>query len=508
MSLFLISPLVMLEPSHTSFPLEETNTIIPIFILGLLLLDHSRFTQKLIKPLSAMDIIMFSPSNSREILCFLFPNLKVLAAIALFLAIFMYLSLNSERVYLVDFLCYKAPETHRVPISSFIEHEEILGEFNSETVEFQSKVLERSGLGHESYFPSGIHLIPTDHSLKSTLEEVEMVLFTIVQNLFAKHRIDPKSIDILITNCSLSCPTPSLASMVINKFGFRSNVMSFNLSGMGCSCGLLSISLTRDLLKVHNNVLALVLSTESICSNMYHGKVKSMLLANCLFRMGGAAILLSNRKCDRQLAKYELKHLIRTHLGSKDTSYKCVVQQPDDEGFIGVSLSRSILQVASEGLKTNMAALAALVLPYSELIKYGLSVMWKIIWPPAKRRGPYIPNFKKVFDHFCVHAGGKTVIDAIKESLKLKNRDIEGSKMTLFRFGNTSSSSIWYTLAYLEAKGRVRKGENVWQLALGSGFKCNSAVWKCISKMKPDVSNVWMDRIHRYPVEVPDVIDH
>ncbi|EEF28449.1 hypothetical protein RCOM_0155580 [Ricinus communis] len=245
-----------------------------------------------------MDIIMFSPSNSREILCFLFPNLKVLAAIALFLAIFMYLSLNSERVYLVDFLCYKAPETHRVPISSFIEHEEILGEFNSETVEFQSKVLERSGLGHESYFPSGIHLIPTDHSLKSTLEEVEMVLFTIVQNLFAKHRIDPKSIDILITNCSLSCPTPSLASMVINKFGFRSNVMSFNLSGMGCSC------------------------------------------------------------------------------------------------------------------------------------------------------------------------------------------------------------------AYLEAKGRVRKGENVWQLALGSGFKCNSAVWKCISKMKPDVSNVWMDRIHRYPVEVPDVIDH
>ena len=100
------------------------------------------------------------------------------------------------------------------------------------------------------------------------------------------------------------------------------------------------------------------------------------------------------------------------------------------------------------------------------------------------------------------------MIDAIKKSLKLKDRDLEGSKMTLYRFGNTSSSSTWYTLAYLEAKGRVKKGDRVWQLALGSGFKCNSGVWKCISKMKPDVSNVWMDRIHRYPVEVPGVIDH
>ncbi|KAJ6762658.1 3-KETOACYL-COA SYNTHASE [Salix purpurea] len=199
-------------------------------------------------------------------------------------------------------------------------------------------------------------------------------------------------------------------------------------------------------------------------------KVKSMLLANCLFRMGGAAILLSNRKSDRQIAKYELQHLVRTHLGSKDSSYKCVVQEADDEGFTGVSLSRSIPQVAGEALKTNMTTLAALALPYSELIQ--------------------------------------AVIGAIKEFLKLKDRDVEASKMTLYRFGNTSSSSTWYSLSYLEAKGRVRQGDRVWQLAFGSGFKCNSAVWKCISKMKPDNLNVWSDRIDQYPVEVPEVMDH
>ncbi|KAJ6380316.1 hypothetical protein OIU76_016888 [Salix suchowensis] len=94
------------------------------------------------------------------------------------------------------------------------------------------------------------------------------------------------------------------------------------------------------------------------------------------------------------------------------------------KGYTGVSLSRSIPQVAGEALKTNMTTLAALALPYSELIQYGLSVMWKKVWPPAKKRGSYIPDFKKAFDHFCIHAGGRAVIGAIKEFLKLKDRDV------------------------------------------------------------------------------------
>lgn len=447
------------------------------------------------------------PGLAAEILILL-SNFKFQATIAL-LAIAMYHFRNpSKRVYLVDFICYKAPESLRAPISAFIEHTERSGTFDSKAVEFQTKVLERSGVGNETCLPCGTHLLPADGSLNSSMEELKTVLFSIVQDLFSKHKINPKSIDILITNCSVSCPTPSVAAMVINKFGLKSNVRNFHLSGMGCSAGILSISLAKDFLRVQKNSLALVLSMESVSSNGYQGKVKSMQLANCLFRMGGAGILLSNKKEDRQRAKYELQHLVRTHLGSKDTAYKCVFQEHDDEGFTGVSLSRSILQVAGEALKANMATLAAMVLPYSELVWYAVSVTWKKIWPPGRKRGPYIPDFRKAFEHFCVHAGGKAVIDAIKENLKLKDRDVEASKTTLYRFGNTSSSSVWYELSYLEAKGKVKKGDKIWQLAFGSGFKCNSAVWKCISNLRPEKSNVWSEFILRYPVEVPDILDH
>ncbi|EXB86427.1 3-ketoacyl-CoA synthase 7 [Morus notabilis] len=376
-------------------------------------------------------------------LLILFTHFKILAATLIIATAILYLFYKSKHVYRIDFVCYRPPDTNRVPTSSFQEHIERWEKFSPENVEFQAKVLERSGIGSESYFPTGIHLLPNDQSLNSTLEEVQMVLFSVVQSLFTERKIDPKSIDILITNCSVVCPTPSLASMIINKFGLRSNILSFNLSGMGCSASLLSVSLAKDLLKIHRNSLALILSMESR---------------------------------DKRVAKYVLKHLVRTHIGAEDIYYRCISQEPDNEGITGVNLSKSLQQLAGEALKVNVAKLAMLVLPYSEQIRREIS--------------------------YRDHEG------EAEEKLKLRERDIEPSRMTLYKFGNTSSASTWYALSYLEAKGRVKRGDRLWQLAFGSGLKCNSAVWKCIRKLEPESSNAWSDFIHGYPIEVPDVMDH
>ncbi|KAB2628427.1 3-ketoacyl-CoA synthase 7-like [Pyrus ussuriensis x Pyrus communis] len=440
-----------------------------------------------------------------------------LATTVLITALVLYFLLRSKSIYLVDFTCYLPPESLRVPASKFIEHIEISGIHDKESVNFQAKVLERSGIGSESCMPVTVHEIPSYSSLEATRKETELVLFTVVEDLLSKHNINPKSIDILVSNCSLFCPTPSISSMVINKFGFRSNIKSISLGGMGCSAGILSISLAKDLLKVHKNSLALVLSMEAVTPNGYNGKRKSMLLPNILFRMGGAAILLSNRKQDEGIAKYELQHLVRTHIGSDDQAYESVFQQPDEAGHVGVSLSRELVHVATKALRINLSEalvpvatkalriniskLGPLVLPYSEQLRYVWSVIRKkLLFSPRQKR-TYVPNFKKALQHFCIHAGGRAVIDGIVDSLKLDKEDGEASRMTLHRFGNTSSSSVWYELCYLEAKGRMKKGNRVWQIAFGSGFKCNSAIWKCISDVDPSVRNAWSDRIYLYPVD-------
>ena len=141
-------------------------------------------------------------------------DFKYLAVICLILFI-IYMLCKSNRVYLIDFVCFRAPDAYRVPISGLVEHLDCMG---TQTFEFQRKVFERSGIRNESYLPAGIRKLPCDRSLNSTIEEVEMVLFSIVQQLFTIHKINPKSIDFLVTNCSLTNHCPSLAAMIINKF--------------------------------------------------------------------------------------------------------------------------------------------------------------------------------------------------------------------------------------------------------------------------------------------------
>lgn len=107
-----------------------------------------------------------------------------------------------------------------------------------------------------------------------------------------------------------------------------------------------------------------------------------------------------------------------------------------------------------------------------------------------------------MIDHFCIHAGGRAVIDELEKNLQLLPIHVEASRMALHRFGNTSASSIWYELAYTEAKGRMRKGHRVWQIAFGSGFKCNSAVWQALRNVKASSNSPWEDCIDKYPVTV------
>ncbi|CAA0805656.1 3-ketoacyl-CoA synthase 6 [Striga hermonthica] len=322
--------------------------------------------------------------------------LYLLCTFFFFICISTYFFMSRPRtVYLVDYALFKPPTSFRVSFAGFMEHSRMDLLSEPKSINFQMKILERSGLGEETCLPPALRYIPPSPDMASSREEAELVIFSCMDSLFKKTGLKPKDVDILILNCSLFSPTPSLTAMVINKYRMRSNIKSFNLSGMGCSAGLISVDLAKDMLQHYPNSNAVVISTEILTPNRYMGKERAMLLPNCLFRMGGAALLMSNRRAERRRAKYRLAHVVRTHKGSDEKSY---------------------------------------------------------------------------------------------------------------RFGNTSSSSLWYELSYIESKGRMRKGDRVWQIAFGSGFKCNSAVWKCNRTIRTPVDGPWADCIDKYPVHIPQVV--
>ncbi|KAF7139045.1 hypothetical protein RHSIM_Rhsim07G0147200 [Rhododendron simsii] len=416
----------------------------------------------------------------------------------------LYFLTRPRPVYLVNFSCYKPEVARQCTRQIFMERSRLTGSFNEENLCFQQKILERSGLGETTYLPDAVLRVPPNPCMEEARKEAETVMFGAIDELLEKTNVKPKDIGILVVNCSLFNPTPSLSAMIVNHYKLRGNIVSYNLGGMGCSAGLISIDLTKDLLQVHPNSYALVISMENITLNWYFGNERSMLVSNCLFRMGGAAILLSNKRSDRKRSKYQLVHTVRTHKGSDDKCFSCVFQMEDPKGKVGVALSKDLMAVAGDALKTNITTLGPLVLPMSEQLLFFATLVGKKLF--RMKIKPYIPDFKLAFEHFCIHAGGRAVLDEIEKNLQLSDWNMEPSRMTLYRFGNTSSSSLWYELAYTEGKGRVKKGDRTWQIAFGSGFKCNSAVWKALRTINPaKEKNPWMDEIDQFPVEVPKV---
>ncbi|XP_078153922.1 putative 3-ketoacyl-CoA synthase 20 [Carex rostrata] len=432
-------------------------------------------------------------------------SIVIVSSALLTLLATLYIMCQPRKIYLVDIAAFKPGNQHMVTRATAIKQFTDCCNFCEESLTFQRKILERAGLGEETYFPMSITTNPINICLATARDEAEAVIFGVVNEIFQKTGVKAEDIGILVVNSSLYSPIPSFTSMIVNRYKLRTNIITYNIGGMGCSAGLIAVDLAKSLLKVHPNTYALVASTENITLNGYMGNNRSMLISNTLFRMGGAAILLSNRQSDRRRAKYQLIHTVRIHKGADDQSYSCVTQEEDDEGKVGVSLSKDLTTVAGEALKTNISTLGLLVLPMSEQILFLATIIMRKIFKMNVKA--YIPDFKLAFEHFCIHAGGRAVLDELEKSLKLTPWHMEPSRMTLYRWGNTSSSSLWYELTYCEAKGRIKKGDRVWMIGFGSGFKCNSAVWRALRSVdSAQENNAWSDDIEKFPVHVPKFV--
>lgn len=176
-------------------------------------------------------------------------SVVVCSALIVFLAT-LYFMTRPRKIFLVDFACYKPSPDLICSKELFMERSKEAETFTQENLDFQKRILERSGLGQKTYFPDALLRVPADPSMAEARREAETVMFGAIDDLLAKTGVKAKDIGILVVNCSLFCPTPSLSAMVVNHYKLRGNILSYNLGGMGCSAGLISIDLAKQLLQV------------------------------------------------------------------------------------------------------------------------------------------------------------------------------------------------------------------------------------------------------------------
>lgn len=500
------------RPGEIDFSIETITAV----ILGVREIFSTLFTTFLIAPLQSGEGGILST------------HVKITALV---LVVIGWIVLNDNPTYMLSFSTFKAPDSWKVSHAQIIQMMKNQKCFTDDSIEFMERLLERSGTGQSTAWPPGIVQCleegkETDRSISASRKEAETVIFEIVESALKKAKVHPKEVDVLVINCSLFSPTPSLCAMVISKFGMRQDIQSFNLSGMGCGASLISVGLAKDMLQRRRlrRGKALVVSTEIITPNLYHGNERGFLLQNTLFRCGGAAIVLSNSWMDGRRAWYKLLHTVRVQSNSEE-AYNCVYEAQDGDNHRGVRLSKEIVKVAGKCMEKNMTTIGPYVLPLSEQIPVVTTVALKFLIRmtgkllkmcgqeklaaklPNKKH--YVPDFKRGIDHFCIHAGGRAVIDGeilyslvfcvdfftvflttfchfcrasigIEKNMKLELFHTEPSRITLLNYGNTSSSSIWYEMEYIQEHQKtnpLKKGHRIMQVAFGSGFKCTSGVW-------------------------------
>ncbi|GAV77268.1 FAE1_CUT1_RppA domain-containing protein/ACP_syn_III_C domain-containing protein [Cephalotus follicularis] len=418
----------------------------------------------------------------------------------IFYLIKMALQKRNEGCYMLHYECYKPTSEDRKldtdTCAQVVFRNKKLG---LEEYRFLLQTIVSSGIGEDTYGPKAV-LEGREEcpSLKDDLEELDDLIFDTLDNLFAKTNISPSAIDILVVNVSLSSPVPSLTSRVINRYKMRDDIKAYNFSGMGCSASLVAVDLAQHLFKSYNNSFAIVVSTESIGSHWYCGKERSMVLSNCLFRSGGCSMLLTNNRSLKHQALMKLNCLVRTHHGSSDEAYECCIQMEDELGYQGFRLTKYLTKAAAKAFTINLRVLVPKILPLTELLRYVIvSYGKKKVKNPALEAVGAGLNLKAAVEHFCIHPGGRAVIDGVGKSLGLTEYDLEPARMALHRFGNTSAGGLWYVLGYMEAKKRLKKGDRIIMISFGAGFKCNNCVWEVMRDLGD--ANVWDDCIDQYP---------
>ncbi|XP_025679238.1 3-ketoacyl-CoA synthase 19-like [Arachis hypogaea] len=425
---------------------------------------------------------------------------------------------RGKSCYMVAYECFKPPEDTKLDTDSCTRIVMRNRNLGLEEYRFLLKTIVNSGIGENTYCPrivlDGREECPT---LKDIHDEIDEIMFQTLDNLFNNTGIAPSDVDILVVNVSLFSPSPSLTSRIVNRYKMRENVKSFNLSGMGCSASVVAIDLVQQLFKSYTNSIAVVVSTEDLGAHWYCGRDKMMMLSNCLFRSGGCSMLFTNKPSMKNRAILKLKHMQRTQYGADDEAYSCCIQVEDEQGHAGFRLTKSLVKSAALALTVNLQEMAPKILPLWERVRFFLFVFVKasrkvnleslrfFLGTRIRRRREldeqrswrWRVEFQGGIEHFCVHPGGRAVIDGVGKGMRLNEYDLEPARMALHRWGNTSAGGLWYVLGYMEAKKRLKKGDRILMISLGAGFKCNNCVWEVMKDLSDQ--NVWKDSIDSYP---------
>ncbi len=248
--------------------------------------------------------------------------------------------------------------------------------------------------------------------------------------------LERRDLDALIVVSVTGIASPSLDARLINRMRLREDIKRTPIFGVGCVGGALGLTRAADHVRAYRDQTAALLAVE-LCSLTIQGNDLSManLISTGLFADGAVAAIVSGAR--------------RAAAGPRIAATRSFFY-PDTEGIMGWSISE-------RGFEIVLSA----HLP--DLIRCRL----------ARDVDGFLAsqNLRRAdIGRWIIHTGGPKVLDAIADSLRLRDRELELSWRCLARYGNLSSASVLLVLEDLLISHQPPDGTLGLMLAMGPGF--------------------------------------
>jgi alkylresorcinol/alkylpyrone synthase len=249
----------------------------------------------------------------------------------------------------------------------------------------------------------------------------------------------PEEMDAVLISTCTGYLCPGLTSYVSEQLGLRQNIFALDLVGQGCGAALPNLRAGEALLVAGRAKKVLSICVEVCSAAFFIDDDPGVLISACLFADGAGAAVLSNEPLPA-----------RRRVEWKFTDSRLVPAERDtlrfghQNGRLRNILLPQVPQVASD--------LAAKLFAES-LVAAGVK--------------------REQVTGWVLHTGGRDVILALRDKLKLSADDVRHSSAVLREFGNISSPTVYFVLE--RALADTVPDGLWWMSAFGAGFSCHGA---------------------------------
>lgn len=250
-----------------------------------------------------------------------------------------------------------------------------------------------------------------------------------------QNKMECNAITHLITVSCTGMSAPGLDLELIELLDLPKNIYRSSINFMGCYAAIHALKMANAICKSETNARVMIVCTELCTLHFQDTASADNIASSLLFGDGAAALLLVSD--DVEMDGLYLKSFYSEIVpkGKDDMSWVIA-----STGFL-MTLSGYIPDLIQADFESLML---------KAMNKAGLT--------------------KSDIQYWCIHPGGKRILDAIAKSLDFKGEELEQSLAVLKEYGNMSSPTVLFVLKKIMEQMQAGVTANIFGAAFGPGL--------------------------------------